>query len=156
MPGKDQARLVVRLHSRPVLERTDKVVQCRTALSDVTALVRTEQRLRDSERRFRTLAENSPDIIVRIDADLRIVYANRRIETALGLPAGEVIGRTLGELEAPADLVETWTGAVRQVFGTGQTADGRSSIASRRRACATTAPPSRRSSKRTARSRPCS
>lgn len=119
--GKDETRLVVRLHSRPVLNENGKVVLCHTALADVTALVRAEQRLRDSERRFRTLAENSPDIIVRINADLRIVYANQRVETALGLPAGEVIGRTLGELEAPADMVETWAAAVRQVFGTGKT-----------------------------------
>lgn len=118
--GKDETRLVVRLHSRPVTDENGKVLLCHTALSDVTALVRVEQRLRDSERRFRTLAENSPDIIVRMDADLRIVYANQRIETALGQPAGDVIGRTLGELEAPADLVETWTAAVRQVLGTGK------------------------------------
>ncbi len=114
--NQEQGRLVVRLHSRPVLEEGNKVVQCRTAILDVTALVRAEQRLRDSERRFRTLAENSPDIIVRLDADLRIVYANRHVEDAVGMPADEVVGRTLGELEAPADLVQTWTTAVRQVF----------------------------------------
>ncbi len=119
--GRGAARLTVRLHSRPVLDAGDKVVQCRTAMLDVTALVRAEQRVRDSERRFRTLAENSPDIIVRLDADLRIVYASRYIENAVGLPAEEVIGRTLGELEAPPDLVETWTQAVRQVFQTGRT-----------------------------------
>jgi PAS domain S-box-containing protein len=116
--GKDQTRLTVRLHSRPVLGEGNGVIQCRTAMLDVTALVRAEQRLRDSERRFRTLAENSPDIIVRLDADLRIVYASRHIEDAVGIPADEVIGRTLGELEVPADLVETWTDAVRQVFRT--------------------------------------
>ncbi len=99
----------MRLYSRPVLGEGNKVVQCYTAMSDVTALVRAEQRLRDSERRFRTLAENSPDIIVRIDADLRIVYANRQVENALGLPPEDVVGRTLNELEAPPDLVETWT-----------------------------------------------
>jgi PAS domain S-box-containing protein len=114
--NRDQGRLIVRLHSRPVLGEGNKVVQCRTAMLDVTVLVRAEQRLRDSERRFRTLAENSPDIIVRIDAELRIVYANRHVEDALGIPADEVVGHTLGELEARADLLETWTGAVQQVF----------------------------------------
>jgi PAS domain S-box-containing protein len=119
--NKERGSLTVRLHSRPVLAG-DKIVQCRTAMSDVTALVRAEQRLRDSERRFRTLAENSPDIIVRIDKDLRIVYASRHIEDAVGIPAEEVIGRTLGELEASEGLVETWTEAIRKVFQTAQTA----------------------------------
>ncbi len=116
--NKEQGRLIVRLHSRPVLGEGNKVVQCRTAMLDVTALVRAEQRLRDSERRFRTLAENSPDIIVRIDADLRILYANRHVEDALGIPADEVIGHTLGELETRADLLEIWTDGVQQVFRT--------------------------------------
>jgi PAS domain S-box-containing protein len=118
--GKDQTHLIVRLHSRPVLGEGDKVVQCRTALADVTAVVRAEQRLRDSERRFRTLTENSPDIILRIDADLRVVYANRRVENALGLPAEEVVGRTLAELEAPPDLLELWIAALHQVVQTGK------------------------------------
>ncbi len=119
--SRNHPPLTVRLHSRPVLGADDKVVQCRTAMLDVTALVRAEQRLRDSERRFRTLTENSPDIIIRIDADLRIVYANRHIESAVGLPAEEAIGRRLGELEAPPDVVETWTHAVRQVLQTAGT-----------------------------------
>jgi PAS domain S-box-containing protein len=116
--NKAQVPLLVRLHSRPVPGEGNKVVQCRTAMLDVTALARAEQRLRDSERRFRTLAENSPDIIVRLDRDLRIVYASRHIEDAVSRPAEEVIGRTLGELEAPADLVQTWTDAVQQIFRT--------------------------------------
>ncbi|MCL5282449.1 MAG: PAS domain S-box protein [Planctomycetes bacterium] len=118
--AKDQVHLTVRLHSRPVLAG-NKVVQCRTAMLDVTGLVRAEQRLRDSERRFRTLAENSPDIIVRIDRDLRIVYASRHVEDAVGIPAEEVIGRTLGALEAPEDLVATWTEPIQKVFGTART-----------------------------------
>jgi PAS domain S-box-containing protein len=118
--GKDQARLAVRLHSRPVKDENGKVILCHTAVSDVTALVRVEQRLRDSERRFRTLAENSPDIIVRIDADMRVVYANQQIESALDIPAEEFVGHTFDELGVPADLVETWTGAIRQVFQTGK------------------------------------
>jgi PAS domain S-box-containing protein len=118
--NKARVPLLVRLHSRPVLAEK-KVVQCRTVMLDVTALVRAEQRLRDSERRFRTLAENSPDIIVRIDKDLRIVYASRHIEDAVNRPAEEVIGRTLDEVEAPGDLVETWTEVIRKVFHTART-----------------------------------
>lgn len=116
--GKDDSRLIVRLHSRPVLGEGDRVVQCRTTMADVTALARAERRLRDSEERFRTLAENSPDIILRVDADQRIVYANRRIESVLGLPVAEAVGRKLNELEAPAELVELWAGALRQVLQT--------------------------------------
>jgi PAS domain S-box-containing protein len=114
--GKDQARLVARLHSRPVKDENGKVLLCHTAMSDVTALVRTEQRLRDSERRFRTLTENSPDLIIRVDADMRVAYANKQIESAMDIPAEEFVGHTFDEVGVPADLVETWTGAIRQVF----------------------------------------
>ena len=83
---KDKAQMVVRLRSEPVKNEQGEVIQCRTTMTNVTALAKAERRLKDSERRFRTLAENSPDIIARINEDLRILYVNRPVENVLGIP----------------------------------------------------------------------
>src|SRR5579864_9599541 len=49
-------------------------------------------------RQFRALAENSPDIVSRFDRDLRIIYVNGTVERLTGLPASEIVGRTLRDM----------------------------------------------------------
>jgi len=115
---EDDTQMVVRLRSQPVKNEKDEVVQCRTAMTNITALARAEYRLRDSERRFRTLTENSPDIIVRINQDMRILYVNRPIENILGMPPSEFVGQTVDELGMPEELAQTWTREIQQVFNT--------------------------------------
>lgn len=56
----------------------------------------------DSERRFRSLAENAPDNIIRYDAECRVVYANPRVERTLGISLADVIGRRPTEI-VPAE-----------------------------------------------------
>lgn len=51
-----------------------------------------------SEKRFRTLAENSPDIIARFDRQKRHIYANPAVLEPYGRPPEEVIGKTQSEL----------------------------------------------------------
>jgi len=117
---KDKTQMVVRLHSQPVKNEREEVSQCRTTMTNVTALAKAERRLRDSERRFRTLAENSPDIIARINEELRILYINKPIESALGIPPTEFVGHALDELGLPEDLVTAWSGTIQAVFKSGK------------------------------------
>ncbi len=52
---------------------------------DITERVRAEEALRESEARFRELAELLPQIIFEMDTDLRITYVNRHGRTLIGL-----------------------------------------------------------------------
>ncbi len=54
-----------------------------------------DQGLRNSERRFRSLIENSSDGIALVDADATIVYLNPTVLRITGYPAEEVVGRHL-------------------------------------------------------------
>jgi PAS domain S-box-containing protein len=54
--------------------------------------------LRESENRFRTLAETASDAIVTIDETGRIVLVNRAAEKVFGYTRHEMIGRELGML----------------------------------------------------------
>jgi PAS domain S-box-containing protein len=56
---------------------------------------RARQVLRDSEERFRTLAETASDAIVTIDDAGVIVYVNATVETIFGYTAAELVGRDL-------------------------------------------------------------
>ncbi len=62
--------------------------------------------LRQSEERFRSLAENSPDIIVRLAADGSIGYINPAVEKVLGYSREELIGRNFTGFVREEDAAE--------------------------------------------------
>ncbi len=69
---------------------------------------RTEEALRASEERFRTLAQNLPDIVMRFDPQLRYVFVNLAAAAATGLPPEAFIGKTNEELErSPAPVAQS-------------------------------------------------
>jgi PAS domain S-box-containing protein len=75
--------------------------------------------LKESEQRYRTLAEQSHDIIMRFDIKGRHLYVNPAVE-ALGVTPSEMVGKTHRELNFPKDLVGIWETAIVQVFKTEQ------------------------------------
>jgi PAS domain S-box-containing protein len=54
--------------------------------------LRAEQRLRDSEARYRDLFENAPNAYLIVGNDMRVVSANRRVTEMFGYPLEEVVG----------------------------------------------------------------
>jgi PAS domain S-box-containing protein len=86
---------------------------------NITAPRCAEDRLLDSERQMRSLADNSPDILARFDRELRYVFMNAASTEATGHPPEHFLGRTNREIGMPADLCDLWEEAARQVFATG-------------------------------------
>jgi PAS domain S-box-containing protein len=86
----------------------------------LAGVVESRRALTKSEARFRTLAENLPDVVSRYDRQLRYVFVNRRIEDITGIPADNFMGRTDRELSMPEDLVGYWKDVLRRVFDTRQ------------------------------------
>jgi PAS domain S-box-containing protein len=70
---------------------------------------RLHRSLAASELKFRTLAENSPDAIVRLDGNARFLHANSAATALLGIPAETLVGRTCAELHLPASLAALWS-----------------------------------------------
>jgi PAS domain S-box-containing protein len=54
-----------------------------------------EQALRESETRFRTLAETASDAIITIDENSTIIYINQAAESIFGYPVAEILGADL-------------------------------------------------------------
>jgi len=79
-----------------------------------------EQALVRSENEFRTLAENSPDVIVRFDKERRYLYANPAAAEPYGLPPEKLIGKTNLDLPIDPGLVRFWRAHYGQVFATGK------------------------------------
>ncbi|MGE5657079.1 MAG: PAS domain S-box protein, partial [Actinomycetota bacterium] len=75
--------------------------------------------LRQREQEFRTLVENSPDLIHRLDRAYRYLYINPEAERR-GILVSSLIGKTIRESGFPADQVLLWQQATQRVFDTGQ------------------------------------
>ena len=68
---------------------------------DVTERRGAVQALRRSEEKYRGLMESLDTVIAAIDQDGRFLYMNDLGAAQLGRPAGEIIGKTMGELFPP-------------------------------------------------------
>ncbi|MGM9425854.1 PAS domain S-box protein [Hydrogenophaga sp. MI9] len=83
-------------------------------------LDRSMQALARSERHFQTLSDHLPDVFVRYDASGRVLYANPAVETATGIPAQAMLGRTLEQFGAPSDVAALWRTCLQRVAATGE------------------------------------
>lgn len=88
-------------------------------LGDVIARGQAQDAAAVQAEQFRALAENSPDIVCRLDSDLRIVYINGAVERLSGTPASELIGRTRREAGMEEPQVSAFELAARQVLRAG-------------------------------------
>lgn len=65
---------------------------------DITEKKKSERKLEESEQRFRSVFENSPDIIYLKDKNLRYIMANSQTEKVLGQPLSKIIGKKDSEI----------------------------------------------------------
>ncbi len=75
--------------------------------------------IEERERQFRRLAENAPDIVTRLDRDLRYTYVNPIVEEYTGLPPGALLGKTNQEVGLFEKQAQSWEAGLRHVFSTG-------------------------------------
>jgi PAS domain S-box-containing protein len=97
----------------------DRVVSAQAVARDITARRRTEDRLRESEARYRTLAEAARDQIFIIDRDDRIAYVNRCAAEQFHVEPDQIVGRERREL-FPSEMASRQGQSLQTIFDTGR------------------------------------
>ncbi|MEG4960790.1 MULTISPECIES: PAS domain S-box protein [unclassified Microcoleus] len=85
---------------------------------DVTERQQAQAALASSEQQLRTLLENTPDIIIRTDKELRYMYVNKAVETSQEKPLSFFLGKTSQEIGMPPDLCQVWDETLHKVLET--------------------------------------
>jgi PAS domain S-box-containing protein len=82
---------------------------------------RSDHLLRESEREFRTLAENLPDVLVRYDRQGRRTYVNHSLARNFSVIPEQLIGKTLEETDASGvQMPEIYRNALKHTLTTGE------------------------------------
>lgn len=77
-----------------------------------------EQKLKESEERFRTLVENVPDLIMRFDKSHRHLFVNSASKTILKIDSEKFIGKTHREMGFPEKMCSFWELEMNHTFVT--------------------------------------
>jgi PAS domain S-box-containing protein len=107
----------------PEKDSDGTVVSVLSIARDITRLRQAELALSDSERAFRTLAENAPDPIVRYDCRLRCIYVNPEYLRVVDRKARDVLGKSALEAsDLPPRVADALARKLRKVVERGMPA----------------------------------
>ncbi len=121
-PRPDGSVVWGHVHAAPVRSTDGNLRYTVTHIEDVTVRHVREAELRTSEERYRTLVENSPNVIMRFDRHTGATYVSHALEELTGVPASRVVGRT-NDLFAGGEEGLRWREAIESVFATGRRLD---------------------------------
>ncbi len=93
-------------------------------LHDVTARKHAEEMLHASERKFRTLADNLPDMICRYDLECRRVYINQAFEKLVSISAAQALNMAPGPEWRGSISAEEYKAILKKVMDTGEAVEG--------------------------------
>lgn len=99
----DGARIWLETTSTPIRNEQGFIIGSRQLSTDITQRKRDEDWLKDSERLYRNLVEQSPDVIFSLDSKAHFSFVNPQIEKFLGFPVLQVLETPLRDYIAPED-----------------------------------------------------
>ncbi|TGE33531.1 EAL domain-containing protein [Desulfosporosinus sp. Sb-LF] len=73
-----------------------------------------------SEERYKTLVNNSPDVIYSCDCDGVFTTINKEFSEVIGLPEKEIIGKTINEIQRDSAYIEEWHNQFSKVINKGK------------------------------------
>jgi PAS domain S-box-containing protein len=109
--------LIVISNMRDITERIEADKELRRYRDHLVEMVeeRTSE-LEQSRETFRALAENTKDVIMRVNEKFQFLYMNSVINDVFGVPAEQYIGKTFSELGFADNLINGFEELLKKVF----------------------------------------
>jgi PAS domain S-box-containing protein len=101
-------------NAAPLLDETGQPCGAVSAFVDITKREQAEEAFRESEERFRALAETSPIGVGVSSTEGKLVYTNRAYEKTLGYEPGELVGRPARSLYFDPAERQAWLDAMEE------------------------------------------
>lgn len=73
-----------------------------------------------AEETLRAVVETTPDVIIRVDRQLRYVYVNPAFDRVQGVPGNRLLGLSVGASGLAPSVAEGWRLTLQQVIATGR------------------------------------
>ncbi len=125
---KDGAERWEMVHGVPVFDGEGNILAGFVIFPDITDMKKAQHAIRKSERKYKTLVENSADIIVRFDRNHRYLYISPSFSAYMGADPKNLIGKSCADLGVDPALSAFWRERIRSVFDSGRPADTEYSI----------------------------
>lgn len=116
----DGSKTIYDLRAIPEYDEDGKVISVLTIARDISDIKRAEYLLKEKEREFRTLVENSPDIIVRYDRDCRRIFVNPAYLRETGISIEKALNNSIDDASIwrPTMSREEYRQRLQQVMDT--------------------------------------
>ncbi|MBE9076361.1 PAS domain S-box protein [Romeria aff. gracilis LEGE 07310] len=103
---KDGTLIDVSLTVSPIKDQSGQVIGASKIIRDISAQKQSEDRLRVNEAKFRSLIQNSSDIITLLSGDGTILYESPSLEAVLGYLPEDLVGQNVFESIHPDDKAQ--------------------------------------------------
>ena len=99
-------------HSRgnPIQDSDGKIVKWIGGCTDITERKKAENALKEAEAKYRDIVENSPEIIHSVNAQGKIIFANKKESELLGYSNEELMGMNIRDIYSPKLFNQVQTG----------------------------------------------
>ena len=92
---KDRSIVWIEQRNVPIFDKSGDLVAVEGIARDVTERKRAEEALRESEERYRIVAETASDGIITIDEQGKILFVNSATENIFGHPVADMLGKEI-------------------------------------------------------------
>lgn len=100
----DGERRILSVNAAPVVDDVGDIKRVVCSVDDITEKWEMQETLRENERRFRALVQNSSDVVVVLDEEGIITYASASTEHIVGHTPEEMVGRHGFQYVHPDDI----------------------------------------------------
>ncbi|MDX2272539.1 MAG: PAS domain-containing protein [Cyanobacteriota bacterium] len=126
--GQEHPFGVLGIYSRELRNFSDDDIHFVQAISNVLALAiersQSEEKLDQNQQHLKTILDNSPDIIARLDRSYRHLYVNQAAKLASGFEPDFFLGKTQRELQLDLDMSDEnllqWENLLAKVLTNGE------------------------------------